>query len=82
MSQHLQFLIAELAKDFGKTACWRVLCQEQNATTEAAQIQLAEQVLAEPPMDTVGGRLFAMGPTARREGSARPAVQAHRFLTK
>jgi hypothetical protein len=45
--------LAELGKRFGKTTRWRVLCKEQNATTDADQIRLAEQVLAEPPMGTV-----------------------------
>jgi hypothetical protein len=46
-------LLAELRKDFGKTTRWRVLCNEQNATSEADQIRLAEQVLAEPPLGSV-----------------------------
>jgi hypothetical protein len=53
MNERLQRLLAELAKAFGKTTRWQVLCQEQNATTEAEQIRLAEQVLAEPATDTV-----------------------------
>ncbi len=55
MSDRLRQLLAELAADFGKTTRWRALCQEQNATTEAEQIRLAEQVIAEPPMGTVAG---------------------------
>jgi hypothetical protein len=53
MSLRLQRLLAELAKAFGKTTRWHVLCQEQNATTESEQIRLAEQVLAELATDTV-----------------------------
>jgi hypothetical protein len=49
----LESLLAELAKDFGKTTRWRLLCQEQNATTEAEQIELALQVLAEPSEGSV-----------------------------
>jgi len=52
-SPRLKQLLAELAKDFGKTTRWRALCKEQNATTDADQIRLAEQVLAEPPLGTV-----------------------------
>jgi hypothetical protein len=48
-------LLAELAEDFGKTTRWQALCQEQNATTDADKIRLAEQVLSEPPIGTVAG---------------------------
>ena len=49
----LEKLLAELAKDFGKLTRWQLLCQEQSATTESEQIRLAEQVLSEPPLDSV-----------------------------
>lgn len=52
-SARLKQLLDELAKDFGKTTRWRALCKEQRATTDADQIRLAEQVLAEPSMGTV-----------------------------
>ena len=51
----LQELLAEMGKSFGKTTRWRVLCKDQNATSDAEKIKLAEQVLAEPPIDTVAG---------------------------
>ncbi|MGH7223923.1 MAG: hypothetical protein ACRELF_11890 [Gemmataceae bacterium] len=54
-SPRLEELLAELAKDFGKTTRWQALCKEQNASTDADQIRLAEQVLAEPPIGTVAG---------------------------
>jgi hypothetical protein len=47
-----QFL-TELRKDFGKFTRCQLLCEEQDASTEAAQISLAEQVLAEPPVGSV-----------------------------
>jgi hypothetical protein len=50
----LEELLTILDKDFGKITRWRALCQEQNAITEVEQIRLAEQVLAEPSMGTVG----------------------------
>ncbi len=53
--KRLEQLLAELAMDFGKTTRWKALCNEQNATTKADQIRLAEQVLSEPPMGTVAG---------------------------
>lgn len=49
----LDELKVQLRSDFGKTTRWRVLCKEQNATSDADQIRLAEQVLAEPPLGTV-----------------------------
>ncbi len=49
----LEKLLGELAKDFGKITRWELLCKEQNATTEADKIRLAEQVLAEPPLGSV-----------------------------
>jgi hypothetical protein len=52
-SRRLKQLLAELAKDFGKTTRWRVLCKEQKATTDADKTRLAEQVLAEPSLGTV-----------------------------
>ncbi len=55
MNLRLRQLLAELAKDFGKTTRWKVLCQEQNATTDSEKIRLAEQALAEPRMGTVAG---------------------------
>lgn len=45
--KRLERLIEQLAKDFGKITRWQVLCKEQNATTEAHKVELAEQVLAE-----------------------------------
>jgi hypothetical protein len=68
---HLQQLLAELAKDFGKSTRWQLLCQEQNATSEADQIRLAEQVLAEPPL---GGVAAAHSHWARLHGAkSKPA---------
>jgi hypothetical protein len=54
-SRRLKQLLAELAKDLGKTTRWKALCQEQNAVTDADKIKLAEQVLSEPPTGTVAG---------------------------
>jgi hypothetical protein len=53
MNQRLDNLLAELAKVFGRTTKWRALCKQHNATTEADQIKLAEQVLGEPCTGTV-----------------------------
>ncbi len=55
MNRHLKQLLAELSKDFGKMTRWRALCEEQNATTEAERMNLAEQVLAEPSIGSVAG---------------------------
>jgi hypothetical protein len=55
MSDRLKQLLLELSKRFGSTTRWKVLCKEQAAATEADRIRLAEQVLAEPPTDTVAG---------------------------
>jgi hypothetical protein len=49
----LELLLTELAKDFGKMSRWQLLCQQQNATSEAEQVHLAEQVLAEPEIGSV-----------------------------
>lgn len=49
----LDELLAELAKDFGKTTRWRLLCQEEKATTDDDKIRLAERVLSEPPLGNV-----------------------------
>lgn len=51
----LEKLIEQLACDFGKVTRWQVLCEEQNATTEDHQIELAEQVLSEWSTGTVAG---------------------------
>lgn len=53
MNCRLKELLTELAKDFGKTTRWKVLCKEAHVSTDAERIKLAEQVLAEPPMGTV-----------------------------
>ena len=53
MSQRLDDLKTELAKVFGRFTKWQLRCKEQNATTEAEQIKLAEEVLAEPCTGTV-----------------------------
>jgi hypothetical protein len=49
----LDELLTELSKFFGRHKKWRLRCKEQNATTEADLIRLAEQVLAEPCTGTV-----------------------------
>ena len=49
----LQELLTELAKDFGKMSRWQLLCEEQHATSEAKQVRIAEQVLAEPAVGSV-----------------------------
>jgi len=49
----LEELLAELAKDFGKISRWQLLCKNEDAATEADQIRLAEQVLAEPAVGSV-----------------------------
>jgi hypothetical protein len=53
MSKNLEQLKMELRDDFGKLTCWQWLCQEKNATSELAQIAVAEEVLAMPRMDNV-----------------------------
>jgi hypothetical protein len=53
MSQRLQELRAELAKHFGKTTRWKVLCKQQKASSDEDKIKLAEQVLAEWTTGTV-----------------------------
>jgi hypothetical protein len=50
---HLTQLLTELAKDFGKMTRWQLLCQQQHAVSEAEQVRLAEQVLAEPAVGSV-----------------------------
>jgi hypothetical protein len=49
----LDELLTELSKVFGRLTKWRLRCKEQNATSEADLIRLAEQVLAEPCTGTV-----------------------------
>jgi hypothetical protein len=49
----LDGLLTELGQVFGRFTKWRVRCKEQNATTEAVLIRLAEEVLAEPCTGTV-----------------------------
>lgn len=49
----LEQLLTELVKDFGKISRWQLLCEQQDATTEAEKIRLAEQVLAEPAVGSV-----------------------------
>ena len=44
---------AELAKTFGKTTRWQVLCRQNDATTDCEKIKVAEQVLAEPCTGTI-----------------------------
>jgi hypothetical protein len=62
MSQRLDELKAELAKVFGRYSKWQLRCKEQNARTDAEQIKLAEEVLAEPCTGTVAeARTHALG---------------------
>jgi hypothetical protein len=49
----LEELTTELAKVFGRITKWRWRCKEQNAVSEADQIKVAEEVLAEPCTGTV-----------------------------
>jgi hypothetical protein len=49
----LEELLGELGQVFGRLNKWRLRWKEQNATTEADLIRLAEQVLAEPCTGTV-----------------------------
>jgi hypothetical protein len=49
----LDELRTELSQVSGRLAKWRLCCKEQSATSEAAIIRLAEQVLAEPCTGTV-----------------------------
>lgn len=49
----LDELKTELGTVFGRHTKWRVRCKEQNATSEADQIRVAEEVLAEPCTGTV-----------------------------
>ncbi len=49
----LDELRKELGTVFGRLTKWRARCQERNALTEAEQIKLAEEVLAEPCSGTV-----------------------------
>jgi hypothetical protein len=49
----LDELLTELSQVFGRFTKWRLYCKEQNATTEADLIRLAEQVLAGPCTGTV-----------------------------
>jgi hypothetical protein len=53
MSKRLDELRAELAKHFGKTTRWKVLCKKHHAETEEEKVKLAEQVLAEWSTGTV-----------------------------
>lgn len=49
----LDELLTELGQVFGRLTKWRWRCKEENATTEADLIRLAEEVLAEPCSGTV-----------------------------
>ncbi len=49
----LDELKAELGTLFGRYTKWRLRCKEQHVTSEADQIRVAEQFLAEPCTGTV-----------------------------
>lgn len=62
MSKPLDELRAELGKVFGRLNKWRSRCKEQNASTEAEKIKLAEDVLAEPCSGSVAeARTHSLG---------------------
>ena len=52
-SERLNELRSELFKHFGKITRWKLLCQEQDATTDEEKIRLAEEVLKAPSTGTV-----------------------------
>ncbi len=52
-SVRLEELRSELFKHFGKITRWKVLCQENQATTDEEKIRLAEEVLRSPSTGTV-----------------------------
>lgn len=52
-SERLSGLRSELFEHFGKVTRWKVLCQEQDATTDEEKIRLAEEVLKAPSTGTV-----------------------------
>jgi hypothetical protein len=49
----LDDLETELGKTFGKLTLWRVLCQKQNAATEAEKLKIGKDVLARQCTGTV-----------------------------
>ena len=51
--EKLEQLRSELFEHFGKITQWKVLCQEQDATTDEEKIRLAEDVLKAPWTGTV-----------------------------
>ena len=51
--KRLKELRTELFNYFGKITRWKVLCQEQDATTDEEKIRLAEEVLRTPSTGTV-----------------------------
>jgi hypothetical protein len=51
--EKLEQLRSELFEHFGKITRWKVLCQEQDATTDEEKIRLAEDVLRTPSTGTV-----------------------------
>jgi hypothetical protein len=53
MNKTLEELKKELRDGFGKITCWQWLCKERDATTEQAQVEVAEEVLAMPQMGNV-----------------------------
>jgi hypothetical protein len=72
MSKRLDQLKAELAKVFGRYSKWELRCKERNAATEAEQIKLAEEVLAEPCSGTVAeARTHSLGPQGVKTKPAR-----------
>lgn len=62
MSKRLDKLKKELGKVFGRLNKWRARCKEQNVSTVAEKIRLAEEVLAEPCSGTVAeARTHSLG---------------------
>ena len=54
MAKRLEAAKDVLWNDLRKMLRWGWLCRKRKATTVAAQLRLAERVLAEPPTTTVG----------------------------
>ena len=71
-SERLSRLRSELFEHFGKITRWKVLCQEQNATTEEEKIRLAEEVLASP---STGSVTEWWGSHLRLKGKKSPEVE-------
>lgn len=70
--KRLKELRIELFRHFGKITRWKVLCQDQDATSDEEKIRLAEEVLRTPSTGTVaewwGSHLRLKGDKSTEDG--------------